>query len=128
LHESARRKEEVRLGVDPELTEVESGTELSEDDFQMWLTLGKSYSPQDMARSQELKRIWIMVKLGTAGISNVDNMSEYIDCMEVLLDRNFSKLVGTRCNIIVAKDSEGRRQVRQSEIIDYEKDVYIVHV
>jgi hypothetical protein len=46
--------------------------------------------------------------------------------METLLDRNFSKLVGNRCNIIVAKDSEGRRKVRQSEIIDYEKEVYIV--
>jgi hypothetical protein len=126
LHESAKKKEEVRLGVDPELTDVESGTELTEDDFQKWLTLGKAYSPQDMAKSQELKRIWIMVKLGTAGISNADDMSEYIDCMETLLDRNFSKLVGNRCNIIVAKDSEGRRKVRQSEIIDYEKEVYIV--
>jgi hypothetical protein len=124
IYEKSKLREEVDYGSQ-EAIDATGGKKMTNEDLQIWLTLGNSYSPNDM-RSHEMKRLWIMVKLGTSGITDEKDMPEYIDCMEKMLDRNFTKLIGHRCDVIAAKDSESRKRVRQSKVIDFEKDVYIV--
>jgi hypothetical protein len=79
-----------------------------------------------MKSSKELKRIWIMVKFNASGIYDNSVISENLVAIETLLERNFSKLIGNKCNIIIGNTSEQRKIVRNSEVIDYEDEVYIL--
>jgi hypothetical protein len=123
IKERSKRKEEARLGVDSQLLESITFTD---KDYEQWLTFGKTFSPSDMKSSKELKRIWIMVKFNASGIYDNSVISENLVAIETLLDRNFSKLIGNKCNIIIGNTSEQRKIVRNSEVIDYEDEVYIL--
>ena len=127
INEQSRRKEEARMGVDRELTDsIISELELTDEDYEQWLTMGKTFSDSDMANSVELKRIWIMVKLNASGIYDNDVIGDNIEDIESLLDRNFSKLVRRKCKLLIALTPQDRQLIRESNVVDYENKVYIL--
>lgn len=126
LHEKNKRKEEVRLGVDRDmLGSITSEFTFTDKDYEQWLTMGKAFSPDNM-NSREMRRLWIMVKLNAAGIYDSKVISKHFKDIETLLDRNFSKLVNNTCRLLVGNTGETRKIVRQSTVIDYENEVYIL--
>lgn len=127
LREKSKKQEEARLGVSSELMEnLTSDLEFTDDDYERWLLFGNAFSPKDMKKSKELKRLWIMVKLNGAGIFDTNLLKQYFPDVETLLDRNFSKLVNNRCRILIGNTPQARKVVRTSEVIDYENEVYIL--
>lgn len=125
LMKKSKRREEARIGMDrATLDAISSEIKLSDSDYEQWLTLGKTFSSSDM-NIQELRRMWIMVKFNAAGIYDFNTIADNYESIERILDRNFSKLLGNRCRIMIASTAEQRRVVRQQEIIDYDKEVYI---
>ena len=127
IKEKSKRKEEVRLGVDRGLLDtITSDLTFTDADYEKWLTFGKSFSSDNMKNSKELRRIWIMVKFNAAGIYDNKVISENFSDIEVLLDRNFSKLINNTCKILIGNTGEARRIVRNSEVIDYENEVFIL--
>lgn len=124
MRDKSRKREEARLGVDSE--PFTSEMRLTDEDYEKWLTFEPSYSPKDMKESKELRRLWILVKLNAAGIYDNQLISKNFTNIEMLLDRNFSKLVNNKCKITIDRNSETRKVIRNSEIIDYEDSVYIL--
>lgn len=127
FREKSKKKEEARMGMDMEL--LNSLTEevtLTDKDYESWLTLDKTFSPDDMRNSKELRRIWIMVKFNAAGIYEGDTISKNLPDIEELLDRNFSKLIGNKCRLLIGDTADARKVIRQSTVIDYENEVYIL--
>ena len=62
--ERQKRQSEVQQGLvdfDDEVNERQ--VKITESDFQKWLTMSNTFKPSDLARSIELKRLWIFVKL-----------------------------------------------------------------
>lgn len=126
LMEKSKKQEEVRMGVDRSMVEsITSEVVLTDKDYEHWLTMGKTFSPENMS-NKELRRIWIMVKFNAAGVYDGRVISDNLADIETLLDRNFSKLIGNKCRLLIGNDSESRRIVRQSTVIDYENEVYIL--
>jgi len=122
----SKRQEEARMGIDTDLTNVlSSDLELTDKDYEKWMTMGKAFSPDNM-KSVELRRLWIMVKLNATGIYDNEIISKNFTDIEVLLDRSFSKLVNNKCKILIGSTAETRKLVRESTVIDYEKEVYII--
>lgn len=125
----SKKKEEARLGVDSDIMDtMSSDIELTESDYERWMTMGKAFSPSDMQSSKELRRIWIMVKFNATGVYEPETISKHIDDIEKILDRNLSKLVGNKCKVVIANNAEMRKLVRQKEVIDYEREIYIFKV
>lgn len=123
----SKKREEARIGVDKGFIDtVSSELTLTDQDYERWMTLGKSFSPADMKNSRELRRMWVMVKFNAAGIYDGETISKHSPDIEKLLDRNFSKLVGNKCRILIANTAETRKIVRQYEVIDYENEAYIL--
>lgn len=127
LKMKSKKKEEVRMGVDRDLlSSITSDMTFTDADYEAWLTMGKTFSPDNMKDSKELRRIWIMVKFNAAGIYDGKIISENFADIETLLDRNFSKLVNNTCRILIGNTGEARKIVRNSTVIDYENEVYIL--
>ncbi|MBO5388637.1 MAG: hypothetical protein J6A59_10935 [Lachnospiraceae bacterium] len=127
LQMKSKRKEEVRLGVDRGMLEnITSEMTFTDEDYERWLTMGKTFSSENMKDSRELRRIWIMVKFNAAGIYDGKVISDNFSDIETLLDRNFSKLINNTCKILIGNTGEARKVVRQSTVIDYENQVYIL--
>jgi hypothetical protein len=127
LKEKSKRREEVMMGVDMDaINELSSGVTLTNDDYDRWMTMGKAFTPNDMKNSRELRRLWIMVKFNAAGVYDNETITKNLADVETLLDRNFSKLIGNKCRLLIANDAEKRREVRQNKVIDYENETYIL--
>ena len=126
INEQSRRKEEARMGVDREISDGLAQLELTDEDYEQWLTMGNTFNNSDMSKSTELKRIWIMVKLNASGIYDNDIIIEHIEDIENLLDRNFSKLVKRKCKLLIAITPQDRQTIRESNVLDYENKVYIL--
>lgn len=125
----SKKREEVRMGVDSDILDtMSSEISITKTDYEKWLTMGKTFSPNDMQKSKELRRLWIMVKFNAIGIYDPETISKHIGSIEIILDRNLSKLVGNKCRIIIANDAKTRSIVRQQDVLDYEKEVYIIKV
>lgn len=124
----SKRREEVRMGVDVGMYDcITSDVEFTEDEYERWLTMGKTFSPEDMS-IKELRNLWIMVKLNAAGIYDREVVAKNFSNIEALLDRNFSKLIHNKCRIVIGNTADTRRIVRSSRVIDYENEVYILAV
>jgi hypothetical protein len=127
MHSKQVRKEEAINGLSPDAARsVMSDVEMTDKDFDDWMTMGKAFSTKDLKESVELRRIWIMVKLMTAGIKDQDVINENVADIETLLDRCFSKIINNKCKLIIAYDKETRSLVKRSEVIDYLNQVYII--
>lgn len=125
----SKKKEEARLGVDNNIEEeMSSEIAITNADYEKWLTIGNTFSPNDMKTNKELRRLWIMVKLNMTGVYEPEVISKHIGDIESILDRNLSKLVGKTCRFIIADTAEKRKFVRQQEVLDYEREIYIVKV
>lgn len=129
MKRSKKREEAMMsMGIDT-LTKIgrkAAGIEFTNDDYEQWLVFGSTYKEGDIMRSVELKRIWIMVKLNATGVYEPSLIADNYKDIEALLDRNFTKLVGNKCKIILANTPESRKLVREGEVIDYENITYIL--
>lgn len=127
MQNKSRKQEEVRMGVDRNmLGTIISDVEFTDDEYERWMTMGSTYSSTDMKNNKTLRRLWIMVKLNSAGIYNEKIISDNFKYIETILDRNLSKLVNNKCKIIIGETSEARKIIRSSEVIDFEESVYII--
>lgn len=121
MNDLERRKEEALNGV-PET----SALSFTDEEYEQWLTMGNAYSPADIQKSRELRRIWIIVKLGAAGITDAELISENFKDIEVLLNRCFTKLIHNKCRLLLSVDDTSRKAIKAGNIIDSEKSVYII--
>ena len=130
IHESSKRKEEARLGVsiEPDDSIIASDIEFSDEDYENWLTMGNTFTPSDMKSSVELRWIWILVKLNAAGVYDNKVILENFPDIEELLDRSFTRLLNNKCRILIGNTPELRQKVRESTVIDYKNQVYILKV
>lgn len=127
MHNKSKRREEIRMGVDRDMVEpLASALELSDEDYEKWLTMDNTYTPDDLKRSKELRYIWIMVKLNSVGEYDNEVIKENFNDIEELLNRNFSKLIGNKCKVIIGNNSDNRKIIRGSEVIDYVNQSYIL--
>jgi len=125
--ERQKRQSEVQQGLvdfDDEVNERQ--VKITESDFQKWLTMSNTFKPSDLARSIELKRLWIFVKLRLAGIYDNDVINENMGDLEILLNRCFSKLVGNKCRLFIVSTSRDMQRIKRDEIIDFEGNSYIL--
>lgn len=129
----SKKQEDARrgLGLDVihEIYERQGGeVELTDEDYEQWMTfrVRPSAPKLDIMKSMELKRLWILIKLNATGVYDTDVIADNFKNIEALLDRNFTKLIGNRCRIIIADTPEMRKVVRESEVIDYNDKVYII--
>lgn len=128
----SKKKEEVRLGVSAEnISAIMSDVQFTDQDYEKWVTLGNTFSPNDLG-IKELRRLWIIVKLNATGIYDNNVISKNFAAIETLLDRNLSKLINNKCKIVIGDTAESRKVVRQLQseydIIDNEDAVYIFKV
>lgn len=127
MYEINQEKEEKALGVDLEsLTEDNLNSEMTDDNYNQWMTMGKTFSPQDMKNSTQLKRMWIVVKLKTSGINDNKLISKYVPYVENILDRSFDKFVNQPCKIIIKATQESEQLIQQSKVIEHENELYII--
>lgn len=127
--EKSRKREEIQLGTDKELLkQVSSDVVLTDQDYENWLTLRNFGEKGRRKDTKELRRIWIMIKFNAANIYDNETISKNFNDIETILDRNFSKLIGNKCKLILGTTPEARKTIRGSEVIDYENEVYIVQV
>jgi hypothetical protein len=128
LHKKEVRKEEALSGVgDVDFSNsASSELEFTDADYERWVTMGKAYSPNDIKKSVELRRIWIIVKLNAAGVKDNKVIEDNFANIETLLNRSFSKLINNKCTLIIATTPENKRKIKTGEVIDYEKEVYIL--
>lgn len=133
------RQDEVALGIstmeDLESADVDSKMakksnycaefDLSDDEYDNWMTMGNTVSPKDIKGDPQLRRIWLIVKLNAAGLP-LSAINNYIEDLETLLDSCFMKLINRKCKIIIANSSENRKLIKASTVIDYRNDVFIV--
>ena len=127
VYNKCKKQEEIRMGVDKDMLEpLISELELSDEDYERWLTMGNAYTPNDLKKSKELRYIWILVKLNSVGGYSNDVVRKHFNDIEELLDRNFSKLIGNKCRLIIGDNSANRRIIRDSAVIDYINQSYIV--
>ena len=124
--ERQRRQSEVQQGLAIDFEEDDRQVKMTEDDFQKWLTMNNTFGPADLARSIELKRLWIFVKLRVAGIYDNDVINENMEDLETLLNRCFKKLVGNKCRLFIASTSRDMQRIKRDEIIDFEGNSYIL--
>ena len=126
LYKINKRKEAVRLGVDSEIAQcLTSDLEFTDADYEHWVTMGKTYSIDDAKNSVELRRMWILIKLNSTGLYDQDIILKNFKDIEILLDRNLSKLVNKKCKIIIGNSAETRAMIRQSDVLDMENAVVI---
>ena len=120
----ARRREESISGLGIKMI---SDVEFTTKDYDQWTTMGKEFSPDDM-KFHEMRHIWINVKLNAAGVYDFETIEENYNSIEILLDRNFSKLVNNKCRILICDDSAERRELARSGavVIDSEAKVIIL--
>lgn len=135
------RQDEVALGIstaedlEEDATEVDSKMakksnycaefDLSDEEYDNWMTMGNTVSPKDIKGNPQLRRIWLIVKLNAAGLP-LSAINSYIEDLETLLDACFMKLINRKCKIIIANSSENRKLIKASTVIDYKNDVFIV--
>lgn len=126
----SRKQEEVRrrVGVDiiSEMDNGEDSVELTDEDYEHWITFSNKYSKTDIMRSQELKRMWVLIKLNATGVYDNKVIGENFKDIEELLDRNFTKMIGKRCRIVIADTASARKMVRDNEVVDHSNKVYIL--
>lgn len=99
--------------------------DFSTEEYDNWVTMGKTVSPKDIKGDPQLRRIWLIVKLNAAGLP-LSAINDYIEDLEKLLDACFMKLINQKCKIIIANSSENRKLIKSSVVIDYRNEVFIV--
>ena len=125
--EQDKADEEERMGVGSDSIEcAKGGVEMTDEMFESWLMLSKSYSPEDFARDRQLRFLWVMVKLRAVGIKDNKLIADKFGAIEKMLDRSFEKLKGTKCTLIIACTDEIKNWAESNEVIDKEEDVYIL--
>ena len=121
------KRQQVIDGVDLEITRsLFADVEFTEEDYERWVTGGRQdFSSKDLDNS-EIRKLWSLLKLNAAGIYDDEEIGRYMEDVEELLIANMQKLIGRKCTVVVAKDSQGRRKVRAGNIIDSKNDVFIL--
>lgn len=99
--------------------------DISDEEYDNWLTMGKTVSPKDIKGDPQLRRIWLIVKLNAAGLP-LSAINNYIEDLENLLEVCFMKLINHKCKVVIANSTENKKIIKSSNIIDYKNDVYIV--
>ena len=99
--------------------------DFSTEEYDSWVTMGKSVSPKDIKGDPQLRRIWLIVKLNAAGLP-LSAINDYIEDLEKLLDACFMKLINQKCKIVIANSAENKKLIKSSMIIDYRNEVFIV--
>lgn len=129
MHEKSKKEEAVRMGVDKDMIDyMSSEITFTDKDYESWVTLGNEFSPENIKNSMELRKLWIIVKLNSVGIYDIDTITKCFGAIETILDRNLSKLINNKCRIIIGNTPETRKVIRSSDVIDYEDEVYIIAV
>ena len=126
MMEKSKKREEISMGLLDIDGECSADTEMSEADYDTWVTSRPIYGPKDLAKSLIARKMWIMVKLNASGIYDEKTIGDYYKDIETLLDRCLSKLIGNKCQLVIGNNAERRRQIREGNVIDFENEVYIL--
>jgi len=99
--------------------------DMSEEQFEKWITSGKSMSLEEINKNPELKKMWVILKLQLAGIKENKDVQNYFGKAIKMVDRSTEKLMGVKCKFIISNNGAG---IDKANIIDSEEDLYIVHI
>lgn len=143
-NEKQKRKEEVFNGVTKKnIDEIIPDTAIEDKDYEMWMTLSNAFTCKDfeacmdmdnlktekaVINARALRKIWINVKFNASGIYDDDVISKNYDDIDEVLTRSFTKLVGNKCKLIISTLPGSTEILRNSKIIDYKGNVYIISV
>ena len=100
-------------------------SEMSQEEFEKWVTMGKSMSPEEIRSNIELKKMWILLKLNLAGIKENDEIHKYFGKAMKMIDRSTEKLIGNKCKLVISNNGS---EIDSTKIIDNEEDLYIVSI
>lgn len=118
---------QLKMVTEIEDTDEENGT-MTPEQFETWITQGrKNVNIDAMRKNTNVRKMWILIKLKVAGISNENtkNIGEYYKKAEKMLERSDSKLLGTKCKLVISSNGS---DIDTSSIIDKEDDLYIVRI
>lgn len=110
---------------------LEVNSDLTEEQFEHWLTGYPIFNFKDMERDPILRKIWIMTKLRGVGIVDENIINEHYDDIEKIVDMNLNKLNNTRCRMIIAYNPQLRKMLRKYSgdgILAIQNDVYLFYV
>lgn len=128
--ERARKREEVKIGVDDYET-VCAETEFTEEDYEKWMVYdpnSKGFKPKDFKESAFLRRLWIMTKLNAVGIVDEKIINENIADIEDLITSNFSKLLYNKCRFYIINNMADRKKTAGMTCIAHKNKVFIMQV
>lgn len=114
-----------------DLGNLDLNSNLTEEQFENWLTNYPIFDFHDMETDPILRKIWIMTKLRGVGIVDESIINEHYADIEKLIDMNLNKLKNTRCRMIIAYTPQLRKLIRKysgSGIIAMQNDVYLFNV
>lgn len=121
-----KKKQAVMMDVGAEFMGTGEDN-MSDEQYEQWLVFSPTgmFNPDSMRNSSEHRMLWITLKLLTAGIPEEEH-HKYAKDIEEILDTYFSDLVGTKCSILIARDSKSRAAIRNSNVIGHKNNCYIV--
>lgn len=124
FYEVKKKQEEVSNGLDPEIQKLYSSSSIiDENDFNRWMTFGQgNFTPESQKRNRQN---WIRNKLSTSEFWTPELIELNMDDIEILMDRNFSKIFGRKYVIIYMTESNAYKFV---ECVDKEGRVLLVDV
>lgn len=84
----------------------DTNEELTDAEFDKFLTSGNSFSFEDIENSQELRALWVMFKLSAIGLANNESLSAYFSNAMALLNDHIEELRGHKCEYIIIGESK----------------------
>lgn len=106
-------------------------TDMTEEQFERWLTGYPIFSFKDMETDPLLRKIWIMTKLRGVGIVDEGIINDHYEDIEAIINNNLKSLKNTHCRMIIAYTPELRKLIRKYSgdgILAMQNDVYLFYV
>ena len=145
-----KRKQQALMGVMgnetinqyDELVQSTSDSDFTDEEFDKWLQIGHAFTFNDMQNSQQLKFIWVLVKLSATGLYESEKLNDIIkdnmSDIEELLNAHLKDIhdflnkqtgLNRRCKLIIDCNAETRRIIKMAKnIIASHGNVYIVQL
>ena len=119
-----------------------SDSDFTDEEFDKWLQIGHAFTFNDMQKSQQLKFIWVLVKLSATGLYESEKLNDIIkdnmSDIEELLNAHLKDIhdflnkqtgLNRRCKLIIDCNAETRRIIKMAKnIIASHGNVYIVQL
>lgn len=101
---------------------------MNPEEYERWMTMGKSMSPDEIRSNKELQKMWTMLKFKLAGITDATVIQDNFENVLKIIDRSAEKLIGNKCKLAVADSKDKLNKEEQQKIIDSEGKVYIISI